>query len=183
MIDGVGSGEADGARLLDAFRQAFFGYPDLGSRPRVRVDQWNGLSPAEKRAYWNVGITAIRRFSGCRAAAGQLRALGQLRYEPAVGMLIGLREECPVEPIRIAADHMLFSIGTSEARAALRAALDDCEHFDRFMAVKTMFPDGGTAWDNVGWLFSGDRLSTARRPRGCRSSAAFPVAVLVFPDG
>jgi hypothetical protein len=118
MIDGVGSGEADGARLLDAFRQAFLGCPDLGSRPRVRVDQWNGLSAAGKRAYWNVGITAIRRSSGYRAAAGQLRALGQLRYEPAVGMLIGLREECPVEPIRIAAAHALFSIGTSEARRA-----------------------------------------------------------------
>lgn len=59
-------------------------------------------------------------------------------------MLTGLREECLVEPIRIAAAHALFSIGTSQARAALRAGIDGCEHFDRFMAVKTMFTDGGT---------------------------------------
>jgi hypothetical protein len=161
MIDSADSGETDGARLLDSVREAFLGFPDLGSRRRLRADQWSGLNAAEKRAYRNVGITAIRRFTGYRAVVDQLRALGQLRYEPAVDMLIGLREECLVEPIRIAAAHALFSIGTSEARAALRAGIDDCEDFDRFMAVKIMFTDGGTPWDNVGWLFSGDRLSTA----------------------
>ena len=29
------------------------------------------------------------------------------------------------------------------------------------MAVKTMLTDEGMPWDNVGWVFSGDRLSTA----------------------
>ena len=114
-----------------------------------------------ERAYRNVGITAIRRFAGYRAVAGQLRVLGQLRYEPAVAVLIGLWEDCPVEPIRIAAAHALFSIGTGEARDAPRAGIDDCEDFDRFMAVKTMLTDKGMPWDNVGWVFSGDRLSTA----------------------
>ena len=137
------------------------GYPDLGNRPRVSADQWNGLNAAEKRAYRNVGISAIRRFTGYRAVAGQLSVLGQLRYEPAVDVLTGLWADCPVEPIRIAAAHALFSIGTSEARAALRAGIDDCEHFDRFMAVKTMLTDEGTQWDNVGWVFSSSRLSTA----------------------
>jgi hypothetical protein len=155
------AGEIDGARLLDSVREALLGCPDLGSRPRVSGDRWNGFNAAAKRAYRNVGITAIRRFTGYRAVTGQLRVLGQLRYEPAVDVLTELWEDCPVEPIRTAAVHALFSIGTSETRAALRAGIDGCEHFDRFMAVKTMFTDEGTQWDNVGWLFSGNRLSTA----------------------
>src|ERR1700678_544104 len=161
MGDNADTDEIDGARLLDSVRETLLGYPDLGSRPRVSADQWNGLNAAAKRAYRNVGITAIRRFTGYRAVADHLRVLGQLRYEPAVATLTELREDCPVEPIRIAAAHALFSIGTSEARDALRAAIDDCEHFDRFMAVKTMFTEEGTQWDNAGWLFSGNRLSTA----------------------
>jgi hypothetical protein len=160
MADSAGTGEIDGARLLDSVREALLGYPVLGSRPRVSAERWNGLSAAERRAYLNVGITAIRRFAGYRAVAGQLRVLGQLRYEPAVDLLTGLWADCPVEPIRIAAAHALFSIGTSEARAALRAGIDDCEHFDRFMAIKTMLTDEGMQWDNAGWLFSGNRLST-----------------------
>lgn len=42
----------------------------------------------------------------------------------------------------------------------LRPGIDDHDHFPRFMAAKTMFTDEGGPWDNVGWLFSGDRLST-----------------------
>jgi HEAT repeat protein len=161
MADSAGTGEVDGPRLLDSVREAFQGYPDLGSRPRVSAGQWDGLDAAGRRAYLNVGITAVRRFAGYRTVAGQIRALGQLRYEPTVDVLTGLFADCPVEPIRIAAAHALFSIGTSKARAALRAGIDDCEHFDRFMAVKTMLTDEGTPWDNAGSLFSRSRLSTA----------------------
>jgi hypothetical protein len=55
------AGEVDGARLLDSVREALLGYPDLGSRPRVSGDQWNGFNGAERRAYRNVGIITIRR--------------------------------------------------------------------------------------------------------------------------
>lgn len=98
--------------------------------------------------------------------------LGQLRYEPAVAALTELWEDCPVEPIRTAAAHALFSIGTSEARDALRAGIDDYEQFDRFMAVKTMLTDEGMPWDNAGWLFSGNRLSTAAG-RSCLRDHAY----------
>lgn len=60
------AGEIDCARLLDSVREALLGYPDLGSRPRVSGDQWNGLNAAEKWAFQNVGIAAIRRFTGYR---------------------------------------------------------------------------------------------------------------------
>lgn len=158
MTDNSGA-ETEGARLLDSVRAAFDGYPDLGSRPRASVDEWNRLSADERRARLEVGIAAIQRFTGYREVVDRLRALGQLRYGPAVPFLTGLRDECPVEPIRIAAAHALFSIGTSEARAALRDGVDSHDHIDQFLAVKTMFTDEGTPWDNVGWLFSGDRLS------------------------
>lgn len=156
-----GADEIDGGRLLDSIRDALAGCPDLGARPRISIDQWTGLSAEKKRAYYDVGIAAIRRLTGYREVADQLRALGQLGYEPAVPVLTGLRNDFPVEPVRIAAAHALFSIGTSEARDALRAGIDDCDHFDRFMAVKVMFTDEGTSWDNAGWIFHGDRLSTA----------------------
>ena len=116
MADSAGTGETDGERLFDSVREALLGYPDLGSRPRVSVDQWNGLSATGKG---RTGTSASLRSAVLppyRAVAGQLRVLGQLRYESAVAVLIGLWEDCPVEPIRIAAAHALFSIGTGEAR-------------------------------------------------------------------
>lgn len=156
-----GKDDSDGARLLASVCAAVAGWPDLGSRPRIGVDQWNSFTVDEKRAYQDIGIAAIRRASGYRAVADQLRALGELRYKPAVSTLTGLWEHCPVEPVRIAAGHALFGIGTSEARAVLRAGVHDHDRLARFMAVKTMFTDEGIPWDNVGWLFSGDRLATA----------------------
>lgn len=157
----TGTDNGGAGRLLDSIREALAGCPDPGTRPRISVDRWNGFSAEERSAYYDVGIAAIRRLTGYREVADQLRALGQLGYEPAVPVLTGLRNDFPVEPVRIAAAHALFSIGTGDARDALRAGIDDCEDFDRFMALKVMFTDEGTSWDNVGWLFSGDRLSTA----------------------
>ena len=161
MAATFGKDDSDGARLLASVCAAVAGWPDLGSRPRISVDQWNGFTVDEQRASLDIGIAAIRRASGYRAVADQLRTLGELRYEPAVPTLTGLWEHCLVEPIRIAAGHALFGIGTSEARAVLRAGVHDHDRLARFMAVKTMFTDEGISWDNVGWLFSSDRLATA----------------------
>jgi hypothetical protein len=161
MADNTAADETDGARLLASVREALASWPDLGSHRRISIDQWNGFTVEERRAYQDIGIAAVRRVIGYRAVADQLRALGRLRYEPAVPTLTGLWEHCAVEPIRVAAAHALFSIGTSEARAVLRAGVYDHDRLARFMAVKTMFTDEGMPWDNVGWLFSGDRLATA----------------------
>lgn len=92
---------------MDSVRGALLGCPDLGSRLYGKAGHWNGLGAAEKRVFWDVGVTGLRRFAGCRVVAGQLRALGQLRYDPAVDMLVGLREECPVVPIQVAAAYVL----------------------------------------------------------------------------
>ena len=98
MADNTGTGESEGARVLASVREALAGWPDLGSHPRISVDQWNGSTVDEKRACRDIGIAAIRRVSSYRPVADQLRALGRLRYEPAVPTLIGLWEYCPVEP-------------------------------------------------------------------------------------
>jgi hypothetical protein len=161
MTDKRRTDEADGARLLASAVEALASWPDLSMHARVSVDQWNGFSVDEKQAYQDIGIAAIRRVPDYRTVADQLRALGRLGYEPAVATLAGLWERCPVEPVRIAAGHALFSIGTSEARALLRDGVHDHDHIARFMALKTMLTDEGVHWDNVGWLFSDDRLATA----------------------
>lgn len=94
-----GKDDSDGARRLASVCEAVAGWPDLGSRPRISVDQWNGFTVEEQRAYLDAGIAAIRRASGYRAVADQLRTLGELRYEPAVPTLTALREHCLVEPV------------------------------------------------------------------------------------
>jgi hypothetical protein len=76
MADTPGKDEGDGARLLASVCEAVAGWPDLGSRPRISVDQWNGFTVDEQRAYQDIGIAAIRRVTGYRTIADRLRALG-----------------------------------------------------------------------------------------------------------
>ncbi len=54
------------------------------------------------------------------------------------------------------------------ARAALREGIDDHEHFDRYLALLTLFTDDGSPWDNLSPLFEQDRLAT---PAGVRVAA------------
>ncbi|MBR7838035.1 hypothetical protein KDL01_32480 [Actinospica durhamensis] len=92
--------------------------------------------------------------------AEQVRALGLLRYELAVPTLIKLWQECPVDPVAVDAAHALFGIGTAVARDVLRQGIHDHDHLGRFMALKVMFTDEGTAWDNVSHLFADECLAT-----------------------
>ncbi|MBU2664963.1 hypothetical protein KOI35_15780 [Actinoplanes bogorensis] len=112
------------------------------------------------REYQELSIAAIGRADDWRSVDDQVRELGRLRYAPAVPALIGLWAECPVHPVAVSAGHALFEIGTVEARDALRAGIHDHDHLGRFLALKVMFTDDGTAWDNVGPLFSDEGLTT-----------------------
>ncbi|MEU4156399.1 hypothetical protein [Actinoplanes sp. NPDC026670] len=155
-----GEDQISGARVLESLLGALARWPDLGSRTRLDIEQWNNLTAHEVKAYQDKSIAAIRAVDDWRAVTDQIRELGRLRYEPAVPALIELWERCLVQPVTVAAAHALFGIGTAEARDALRHGIHDHDHLGRFMAVKVMFTDDGTAWDNLGHLFSGERLAT-----------------------
>jgi len=160
MADNAGTDETGGARGLDSLREALAAWPDLGNRTRVSIEQRNNFTASEAKAYQDISISAVRGAVGWREVADQIRALGQLRYEPAVPTLTGLWEQCPIQPVQVAAAHALFGIGTGEARDVLRQGIHDHEHLARFMALKVMFTDEGAAWDNVSHLFAGDSLAT-----------------------
>ena len=159
VVDNTGPDEAGGAGVLESLLEALAAWPDLGSRARISIEQWSTLTPGEAQAYQDVSISAVRSVAGGRAEADRIRALGRLRYEPAVPTLVGLWERCPVHPIAVAAAHALFEIGTAEARDVLRKGVHDHDHLGRFMALKVMFTDEGTAWDNVSRLFAEERLA------------------------
>ncbi|MBR7831440.1 hypothetical protein KDK95_34380 [Actinospica sp. MGRD01-02] len=159
MVNKTGPDEADGARVLESLLGTLATWPDLGKRPRVSIEQWGSLTAEEAKACQDVSVAAVRSVAGARSEADQIRLLGQLRYEPAVPTLIGLWEQCPVHPIAVAAAHALFGIGTTEARDVLRKGIHDHDHLGRFMALKVMFTDEGTAWDNVSHLFADELLA------------------------
>ena len=159
-MDNTGINEIGGARVLEALLGALAAWPDLGSRARFSIEQWSSLTAGEAKAYQDVSIAAVRGVDGGQAVADQIRELGRLGYEPAVPALIGLWEQCPIHPIAVAAAHALFGIGTAEARDVLRKGIHDHDHLGRFMALKVMFTDEGTAWDNVSHLFADESLAT-----------------------
>jgi hypothetical protein len=159
VVDSTGPDEIGGARVLESLVEALAAWPDLGSRARVSIEQWSRLGAGEAKAYQDVSISAVRSVADRRAVADQVRALGRLRCESAVPTLIGLWERCPVQPVAVAAAHALFGIGTIEARDVLRKGIHDHEYLGRFMALKVMFTDEGTAWDNVSHLFADECLA------------------------
>ncbi len=161
MVESTGTDEIIGARVLESLLDRLAAWPDLGSRARVSIEQWSSLTADEARAYQDVSISAVRSVAGGRSVSDQIRELGRLRYEPSVSTLIGLWEQCPVHPVAVAAAHALFEIATAEARDTLRKGIHDQEHLGRFMALKVMFTDDGTAWDNVSHLFADECLTAA----------------------
>ncbi len=155
------TGDSDGARVLEALLAALGRWPDVGSQPRMNLEQWNALTVSEVKAYQDKSIAAVRAVDDLWPLTDQIREVGRLRHEPAVPTLIRLWQECPVNPVMVAAGHALFAIGTVEARDALRSGIHDHDHLGRFLALKVMFTDDGTPWDNVGHLFSDASLATA----------------------
>jgi hypothetical protein len=92
--------------------------------------------------------------------AERIRKLGAARYQPAMPLLVRLWTSCPVSPVQTAAAHALFDMESSEARAVLRAGIEDHDSFARFMAFKVAFTDPGPAWDTLSWLFEPGRLAS-----------------------
>jgi hypothetical protein len=161
VMEHTSTDEITGAQVLESLREALAAWPDLGIRKRFSIEQWSSLTAEETKAYQDLSISAVRSVAGGQAVSNQIRELGQVHYEPAVPTLIGLWEQCPVHPVVVAAAHALFEIGNTEARDALRKGIHDHEHLGRFMALKVMFTDEGTAWDNVNHLFADECLTAS----------------------
>ena len=159
VAEHTGTDEIGGAQVLGSLLESLAAWPDFGSRTRLSIEQWNSLTADEARAYQDVSIAAVRGVTDVWAVSDQIRALGRLRYEPAVPTLTELWEQCPVQPVAVASAHALFEIGTTEARDVLRKGIHDRDHLGRFMALKVMFTDEGAAWDNVSHLFTDECLA------------------------
>lgn len=77
-----------------------------------------------------------------------------------VPALIELWQHSPDHWAMVKAGHALKDIGTPEARAALRARIDDDEYICAYLGVRSLITNEGSAWDNMSWLFSEERLAT-----------------------
>jgi hypothetical protein len=70
-----------------------------------------------------------------------IRTLGQSRFAPAVPLLVRIWRHSLIIPLRLAAGHALFDIGTPDAHAALQSALCDANdqtYLPTFLAIKSL---------------------------------------------
>jgi hypothetical protein len=158
----------DPERLLTFIRRWWAEHPELADHPRVALSDWLSRSRSELSFLRQVGIAAARSVENLNDVRIRVGNLGQRKYAAAVPTFVDIWQRCAVEPIRTATGHALFAIDTPAARAALREGIDDHEHFDRYLALLTLFTDNGSPWDNVSPLFEQDRLAT---PAGVRVAA------------
>src|SRR5256884_1390365 len=132
----------------------------LANRPQLTLSDWLSRSESERNAILQVGIAAVRSVKNLNDVRRRIDNLGQKRYEAAVPTFIDLWRRCAVQPIRAATGHALFAIDSSPARAALREGIEDYDELARGAALRALFTDGGSPWDNVGALFAPERLAT-----------------------
>jgi hypothetical protein len=134
--------------------------PTLPKRRPVDRAAWARLSEEERYAREMVGLQAIQAAPDYRTIEGFVRALGKRRFEPAVPTLVSLYNECAVVPVRLACGHALRSIGSRDARAALKATLQDADDFSVFIAVRAAFDDDPVgAYEHFLPYFGEDSLS------------------------
>ena len=134
----------------------------------MSLSDWMSMTGVEKYAFAQTDIEAVRSVTNLHEVSDRIRRLGQRGYRPAVPVLIEIWRTCAVRPIREAAGHALFSIGTPKAWAPLREGVDDYEDLNRLLAFKTMFADGRSSWENLNPLFEPHRLATAAGARPAR---------------
>jgi hypothetical protein len=96
------------------------------------MDEWAALTSEQRKAWFGIGAAAAYRVP--EDVHDQIRELGRLRYAPAVPTLTEVWEQCPDHRAMVRAGHALKAIGTPEARAVLRAAIDDHEYLAQCLA-------------------------------------------------
>src|SRR5215468_9668333 len=85
----------------------------LPKRPLFTNAEFALLTEEEKRRAQEVGLV-IKKVADAMRIAVNVREIGKLRYEPAVPALVDIWRTCPIIPVRVAAGHALFAIGTPE---------------------------------------------------------------------
>jgi hypothetical protein len=103
----------------------------------MKPDDEERRSMAQRRAVQSTG--------GWQRACDLARELGRARYVPALGLLARVWRHALIMPLRTAAGHALFDLGTPEAHAALQDALEDAEphsHLPAFLAIKSIVATG-----------------------------------------
>jgi hypothetical protein len=163
--DDVNAGDGDeGARLLKALRAALIGRSDLPYRLRSTGAEREALAGEQRKSFYELGLQQTE--SVLEEVSGQVEALGQLRYEPAVPTLLELWEH-DLGPWGVAnVGPALLAIGTPRARAAVRARIDDEDRSVRTRAIEALLTGergawDTSAWDTMSWLFTRERLATS----------------------
>jgi hypothetical protein len=90
------------------------------------------LTSEQRQAWFGIGAAAAYRVP--EDVHDQILELGRLRYAPAVPTLTEVWEQCPDHRAMVSAGHALKAIGTPEARAVLRAGIDDHEYLAQCLA-------------------------------------------------
>ena len=147
---------------LDALRAHPILTGAVRDRTRIFYRDLPTIPPADRTG---PGVRAIQSVPTWREASDLVRELGRLRHVPAVPILVRLRERCPVVPVRQAAGHALFQIGTPEAHAALQGALEEADHLATFLAIKSIVAsDPASAFGRLQSYLSAEALvDDARR--------------------
>jgi hypothetical protein len=128
-------------KALRALKELDLFSSDFPKRKSYTHAEWSRLTEGEELRSHDPAIAAIKRVNGGRGLVEMVRSLSDAKYVPAVPLLAKIWTNCPVQPVRTAAGHALRAIGTAEARAALRSAIEDADHLSVFLAVAAVFDD------------------------------------------
>jgi hypothetical protein len=119
------------------------------SRSSRKIDQRVALREEEAREIEGA-LEAIRAVPEWKHAVDMVEALGRGRVLAAVPTLSGLWRDCPIAPVRHAAGHALFAIGTPAAHEALQSAIELSDDLAAFLAIKSVVvTDPGCAFDRL----------------------------------
>ncbi|HEY1699493.1 MAG TPA: HEAT repeat domain-containing protein [Trebonia sp.] len=158
--DSVNAGDGDeGARILRALRAALIGRSDLPYRLRPADAEREALTGEQRRSFYELGLQHAE--SVLEEVSDQVEALGQLRYKPAVPTLLELWEHDPGPWDVGNVGAALLAIGTPQARAAVRARIDDEDRSVRTRTIAALLTGESGAWDTMSWLFTPERLATS----------------------